>query len=150
MCSALTPDCRYDNSTINLIGDVYCPNTKCLGKHCLHKKTSISRQKRLSRSAKSVCMPAAHYSFLISNRFLFFVVWPRGLHFWRDSKINSRCYWRCLLFWQAFFQQREMRISWQICNNSEIHLWLWKKWSLGICSQSSFFVTGARQDDKKR
>ena len=42
MCSALTPDCGYDNSTIVLIGDVYCPNTKCLGKLCLHKKTFIS------------------------------------------------------------------------------------------------------------
>ena len=39
MCSAFTPDCGYDNSTIILIGDVYCPNTKCLGKLCLHKKT---------------------------------------------------------------------------------------------------------------
>ena len=39
MCSAFTPDCRYDISTIILIGDVYCPNTKCLGKLCLHKKT---------------------------------------------------------------------------------------------------------------
>ena len=39
MCSAFTPVCGYDNSTIILIGDVYCPNTKCLGKLCLHKKT---------------------------------------------------------------------------------------------------------------
>ena len=39
MCSAFTPDCGYDNSTTILIGDVYCPNTKCLGKLCLHKKT---------------------------------------------------------------------------------------------------------------
>ena len=39
MCSALTPDCRYDNSTIILKGDVYCPNTKCSGKLCMHKKT---------------------------------------------------------------------------------------------------------------
>ena len=39
MCSAFTPDCGYDNSTIILIGDVYCPNTKCLGKLCLHRKT---------------------------------------------------------------------------------------------------------------
>ena len=39
MCSAFTPICGYDNSTIVLIGDVYCPNTKCLGKFCLHKKT---------------------------------------------------------------------------------------------------------------
>ena len=39
MCSAFTPDCGYDNSSIILIGYVYCPNTKCLGKLCLHKKT---------------------------------------------------------------------------------------------------------------
>ena len=38
MCSAFTPDCGYNNSTIILIEDVYCPNTKCLGKLCLHKK----------------------------------------------------------------------------------------------------------------
>ena len=39
MCSAFPPDCGYDNSTIVLIGDVYCPNAKCLGKLCLNKKT---------------------------------------------------------------------------------------------------------------
>ena len=42
MCSAFTPDSGYDNSTIILLGDVYCPNTKCLGKLCPHKKTSHS------------------------------------------------------------------------------------------------------------
>ena len=36
MCST---DCGYDNSAIIIIGDVCCPNTKCLGKLCLHKKT---------------------------------------------------------------------------------------------------------------
>ena len=36
MCST---DLAYDNSAIIIIGDVYCPNTKCLGKLCLHKKT---------------------------------------------------------------------------------------------------------------
>ena len=36
MCSI---DCAYDNSTIIILEDVYCPNTKCLGKLCLHKKT---------------------------------------------------------------------------------------------------------------
>ena len=35
MCST---DFAYDNSAIIIIGDVYCPNTKCLGKFCLHKK----------------------------------------------------------------------------------------------------------------
>ena len=38
MCTAFTPDCGYDNSTILLIGDVYCSNTKCSEKLCLHKR----------------------------------------------------------------------------------------------------------------
>ena len=38
-CRTFTPNFGYDNSTIILIGNVYCPNTKCLGKLCLHKKT---------------------------------------------------------------------------------------------------------------
>ena len=42
MCCAFIPECGYDNSNIIFIGDVYCPNTKCMGKFCLHKKTSQS------------------------------------------------------------------------------------------------------------
>ena len=43
-----------------------------------------------------------------------------------------------------------MLISWWLCNNSEIHLSLWKVWSLVVCSQKSFYVTRAREDDKNR
>ena len=92
-------------------------------------------------SAMRVCVPGAQYCFWGSEEFPFPVIWLKGLHFWRDSKLNSRCYWRCLLSWQVLFQQREMRISWRLCNDSEIHWWLWKKWSLVVCSQSSFYVT---------
>ena len=52
--------------------------------------------------------------------------------------------------WQVLFQQSELRISWWLCNNSEIHLWLCKVWSLVVCSQNSFYVTGARKDNKNR
>ena len=54
MCSALTPDCGYDNSTIIL---VYRPNTKCLGKFCLHKKTfqSLGRSDYQCPQCGSVC-----------------------------------------------------------------------------------------------
>ena len=31
MCSALTPGCRFDNSTILFLGDAYCPKTRCSG-----------------------------------------------------------------------------------------------------------------------
>ena len=43
-----------------------------------------------------------------------------------------------------------MRISWRLCYNSEINLWLWKVWSLVVCSQSPFYVTRARKDDKNQ
>ena len=57
ICGAFTPDCWYDNSTINLIGDVYCPNTKCSGKLCLHKKTfqSLGRSDYQCLQYASVC-----------------------------------------------------------------------------------------------
>ena len=57
MCSAFTPNFGYDNSTIILNGDVYCPNTKCLGKLCLHKKTfqSLGRSDYQCPQCASVC-----------------------------------------------------------------------------------------------
>ena len=39
MCSAFIPNCGFDISTINFIGDVFCPKTECSGKLCLNKKT---------------------------------------------------------------------------------------------------------------
>ena len=57
MCSAFTPDCGYDNSTINLIGDMYCPNTKSFGKLCLYKQTfqSLGRSDYQCPQCGSVC-----------------------------------------------------------------------------------------------
>ena len=54
MCST---DCGYDNGAIIIIGDVYCPNTKCLGKLCLHKKTfqSLGRSDYQCPQCASVC-----------------------------------------------------------------------------------------------
>ena len=57
MCSAFTPICGYDNSTIIFIGDVYCPNTKCSGKLYLHKKIfqSLGRSDYQCPQCASVC-----------------------------------------------------------------------------------------------
>ena len=57
MCSAFSLDCGYDNSTIILIGDVYCPNTNCSGTLSLHKKTfqSLGRSDYQCRRCASVC-----------------------------------------------------------------------------------------------
>ena len=50
-------DCAYDNSAIIIIGNVYCPNTKCLGKVCLHKRTfqSLGRSDYQCPQCTSVC-----------------------------------------------------------------------------------------------
>ena len=57
MCSPFTPDCGYDNSTIILIGDVYCSDIKCLVKFCLHKMTfqSLGRSDYQGPQCGSVC-----------------------------------------------------------------------------------------------
>ena len=57
MCSAFTPDCGYNNTTIFLFGDVYCPNTRCSGRFCLHKKTfqSLGRSDYQCPQCGSVC-----------------------------------------------------------------------------------------------
>ena len=57
MCSAFTPDSRYDISTISLFGDLYCRNTKCSAKLCMHKNTfqSLGRNDYQCPQCGSVC-----------------------------------------------------------------------------------------------
>ena len=153
MCSSFTPDCGYDNSTINLIGHVFCPNTKCSGKVCLDKKNfkfkSVSRNDYQCQQCASLSQ-VRKFIFWKSNNFFFLIGWPSCLHSWRESKINSRSYWNCLLSRQVLFQQRERRLSWRLCNNPENQLWLSKVRSLVVSSQSSFYDTRARKDDTTR
>ena len=42
MRSAYSPDSRYGNINIKLIGNVFCPSTICSGILCVQKKTSQS------------------------------------------------------------------------------------------------------------
>ena len=100
--------------------------------------------------AMRVYVSSVQYSFWRSNKFFFLVVSSWGLHFWIESKIISRCHWRCVLSRWVLPQQREVQIYWCLCNNSEIHSWLWQLGSLVVCSQSSFHVTKARKDGKNR
>ena len=116
---------------------------------CTKRHFNLSAEPIINVRKARLCARCAIF-FWRANKVLFLVVWSGGLDFWRESKVNSRCYRRCLLSWQVFFQQREMRISWWLCNNSEIHLWFWKVWSVVVCSQSSFYVTRARKDDTNR
>ena len=60
MCRALTPDYGYDNGTIILIGDVYCPNTKCSGRLCLHKNTlNLSAEPIINARNARLCVRCA-------------------------------------------------------------------------------------------
>ena len=150
LCSAFTPDCGYDNSVIILIGDVYCQIQIVWVNFAGTKRLfNLSAEAIINIRNAHLCA-SAEISFWISNKFLFVGAWSRGLHFWRESKINSRCHWRCVLSRWALPQQREMQIYWWLSNNSEIHLWLWELCGLVVCSQSSFHVTRARKDDKNR
>ena len=150
LCGALTPEYGYDNSSIILIGDACCPNTKCSCTLCLHKRTfqSLSRNDYQCVQCACVCQ-VRNIPFEDQTKSFFFSL-ARGVYILKGVQINWRCYWRCVLSWQVVFQQREMRFSWWWCNNSEIHLCLWKLWSLFVCTQSSFYNTRARKADKNR
>ena len=149
MCSAFTPNYGYDNSIIILIGDVYCPNTKCSGELCTKRLFNLSAEAIVNIRNARLCARFALFLLEI-KRIPFSCHLSRGLQFWKESKINSRWYWRYFLSRQILFQQREKWTSWRLCNNSEIHLWLWKVWSLVVGSQSSFYVTRARKNHKDR
>ena len=116
---------------------------------CTKRLLNLSAEANINARNARLCVRCAIF-FLKIKQIPFFVPWSRDLYFWRDSKINSRCYWRCVLSWQVLFQQREMRIDWRLFNKSAIHLWLWKLWRLVVCSQSSSNVTGAGKDGENK
>ena len=150
MCSAFTPDCGYDNSTINLIGDVYCPNTKCSGKLCLHKKTfqSLGRSDYQCPHCASVCQ-VRNIPFEDQTS-SFFLSLGQGVYKFEESPKSNQDVIGDVYCPGKYCSNREMRIAWWLCNNSEIHLWLWKVWSMVVCSQCSFYVTRTRKDDTNR
>ena len=85
MCSAFTPDSGYDNRTIILIGDVYCPKTKCWGNLCLQKKTFqlLGRSDYQSRQCGYVCQ-VRNISFE-DQRNSFFLPHGQGVYIFEES-----------------------------------------------------------------
>ena len=87
MYSAFIRDCGYDNSTNNLIGNVYCPNTKCSSRLCLHKKTFQS----LGRSdyhcpPMRVCVPGAQNFLLKFKENPFFLSVGQGVYIFERAQ----------------------------------------------------------------
>ena len=85
MCNAFTPHCVYNNSTIILIGDVYCPITKCVGKRCLHKKTfqSLGRSVYQCPQCESVCQVRINHFEDQTNSF--FMSLGQGVYIFEES-----------------------------------------------------------------
>ena len=90
ICSAFTPDCQYDNSTIILIGDLYCPKTKCSGKLCLLKKTfqSLGRSDYQRRQYASVCQ-VRNISFEDQTNF-FFLSFGKGVYIFEENPRSNQ------------------------------------------------------------
>ena len=82
MCST---DCAYDNSAIIIIGDVYCPNTKCGGILCLHKKTfhSLGRSDYQCPQCAPVCQ-VRNISFEDQTN-SFFLSFDAGVYIFEES-----------------------------------------------------------------
>ena len=65
---------------------MYCPNTNCSGKLCLHKKTFQSRGKS-DYQCPDVGLCARCAIFLLKIKQIpFFVAWPRGSRFRKSPK----------------------------------------------------------------
>ena len=145
MCS---PYCAYDNSVIIIIGDVFCPNTKCLGKLCLHKKTfqSLGRCDYQCPQCAAVCQ-VRNIPFEDQTN-SFFLSFGAGVYIFEGSAKTIQVVIGDVYCPGKYCLNREIRIYWRLCNNSKIHLWLWKVWSLVVSSLKSIHVTRARKDDK--
>ena len=85
MCRAFTPDCGYDNSTI-LIGDVFCPNTKCSRKLCLHKKLfNLSAEAFINARNARLCVRCVIFLLKI-KQFPFSCRLVKGFRFLKSAK----------------------------------------------------------------
>ena len=91
MRSAFTPDFGYDKSTIFLIGDVCCPNTKSSGKLCLHKKTFqiFGRNDYQNPHCASVCQVRAQFSFK-DHKNSFFLSLGQGVYTIEESSNSNQ------------------------------------------------------------
>ena len=145
MCSAFTPDCGCNNSTIILIGDAYCPNTNCLGRPCLLKKNlqSLGRNDYQCPQCAAVCQ-VRNIPFE-DQRNSFFLSFGQGVYIFEENPKSVQGVTGDVFCPGNYCSNKE---ECELCNNSEIQLCLWKVWSLVVCSQNSFYFTRTRKDDK--
>ena len=85
MCSAFSPDCGYDKRTIILIGDVYCPDTKCSGKLCLHRKIFLSLGRSDYQSPQCACVCQVCIIPFEHQTNSFFLSFGQGVYIFEES-----------------------------------------------------------------
>ena len=85
MCSAFTPDCGYDNSTIIFIGDLYCPNTKCSVKLCMHKKTFQSLSRSDYQCPQGACVRQMRNFLFEDQTNSFFLSLGQGVYIFEET-----------------------------------------------------------------
>ena len=148
MCST---DCAYDNSTIILIGDVYCPNIKCSGRLCLHKKTfeSLGRSDYQCPQCGSVCQVRnITFEDQINS---FFLSLGQGVHIFKERSKSVQEVIGDVYCPGEFCLNREKceSLGGHVTTPRSIY-GCGKCGALVVCSQSSFYVTRTRKDDKNR
>ena len=151
MCSAFTTDCGQDNSTIILIGDVYCPNTKCLRKICLHKKTFQS----LGRSNYQCpqCAPVCQVRIIPfeDQKYSFFLSLGQGVYIFEESPKTIQNVIGDVYCPGKNCLNREKCESFDGFVTTPRSIYGCGKCGARIvCSQSSIYVTRARNDDINR
>ena len=85
MYSAFILGCAYDKSTINFIGDVYCPNTNFSGKPCRDKKTSASLGRKDFQCPECACVCQERKILFTDQTNFFFLSLGRGVFFFKWS-----------------------------------------------------------------
>ena len=149
MCRAFTPDCGYAKSTIILIGDVYCPNTKCSGKLYLLKKTfqSLGRSDYQCLQCASVCQERKIPFEYQTNSFFF--SFGRGVYTFDESPKSIQNVSGDVFCPSKFSLNREKCQSLDGYVTAPRYIYgCVKLWSLVVCSQSCFHVTSARKYHK--
>ena len=150
VCSAFTPDCGYDNSTIILIGDVYCPKTKCLTKRCLHKKTfqSLGRSDYRYAQCGSVCQVRNTPFEDQTNSFSCRLV--QGFTFLKRIQNQFQMLLEmCIVLTNIVSTERNANLL-VVMYQPRDPFMVVESVEPGCLFQSSFHVTRARKDDKNR
>ena len=150
MCSAFSPDCVYNNSTITLIWDVYCPNTKCSGRLCLHKKTfqSLGRSDYQCPQCASVCQVR---NIPFENQInSFFLSLGQGVYIFKEKPKSVEDGIGDVYCPGKFCLNREKCESNGGYVTTPRSIYACGKCAAWLFVRNSFYVTRARKDEKNR